>query len=74
MNRRHFILAGSLGMIGAGCVAKTRVETKGVPAGLTAVQERKAMPVFSLPDLDGNIVRSSDLLGNVAILRFWATW
>jgi hypothetical protein len=68
------MLAGSLGMIGAGCAAKTRVETKGAPAGLTAVLERKAMPVFSLPDLDGNIVRSSDLLGNVAILRFWATW
>ena len=74
MNRRHFIVAGSLGMVGAGCAVKTRVETKGAPAGLTAVQERKAMPAFSLPNLDGNIVRSSDLLGNVAILRFWATW
>jgi peroxiredoxin len=38
------------------------------------VQERKAMPAFSLPNLDGKIVRSDDLLGNVVILRFWATW
>ena len=74
MNRRHFIVTGSLGMIGAGCAAKTHIETKGAPVGLTAVQERKAMPAFSLPDLGGNIVRSSDLPGNVAILRFWATW
>ena len=61
-------------MIGAGCAAKNHVETKGAPAGLTALLERKAMPAFSLPDLNGNIVRSSVLLGNVAILRFWATW
>jgi len=74
MNRRHFIVAGSLSMIGAGCVPQTHVETKGAPAGLTALQERKPMPAFSLPDMDGRIVRSSDVLGTVAILRFWATW
>jgi hypothetical protein len=45
-----------------------------LPGGLTAIQERKAMPAFSLADLDGNIVRSGDFLGNVLLLRFWATW
>ena len=74
MNRRHFIVAGSLGIIEAGCTARTSVQTTATPTGLTTLQERKAMPPFSLPDLDGNVVRSSDLLGSVAILRFWATW
>ena len=74
MNRRHFIVAGSLGIIGAGCSAGTNVQTTNAPTGLPAFQDRKAMPPFSLPNLDGNMVRSSDLLGSVAILRFWATW
>jgi AhpC/TSA family len=74
MNRRRFIVAGSLGVLSAGCsVSKSSVQSSG-PAGLTLVQERKAMPGFSLPDLDGHTVRSADLTGNVAILRFWATW
>jgi AhpC/TSA family len=70
MNRREFLVAGSLGVMGAGCT----VQTMTTPTGLTAVQERKAMPAFSLPNLDGQIVRSADLLGNAVILRFWATW
>jgi hypothetical protein len=72
MNRRQFLLTGSLGALGAGCAEQTVTTT--APSGLTAMQERKAMPAFSLPDLDGHIVRSSDLLGNVILLRFWATW
>jgi hypothetical protein len=32
------------------------------------------MPAFSLSDLDGKMVRSGDFLGNVLLLRFWATW
>jgi hypothetical protein len=70
MNRREFLVAGSVGVLGAGCT----VQTMTAPSGLTVVQERKAMPAFGLPDLDGKIVRSGDLLGNVVILRFWATW
>ena len=70
MNRREFLVGGSLGVLGAGCTAQTRT----APSGLIAVQERKAIPAFSLPNLDGKIIRSADLLGNVVILRFWATW
>jgi len=29
---------------------------------------------FTLKDLDGNVLRSSDLRGKVVVLDFWATW
>ena len=29
---------------------------------------------FTLPDLDGNSVRLSDLRGRVVLINFWATW
>jgi len=74
MNRRRFLVTGSLGVLSASCgVQRSSVQTT-APAGLTAVQERKEMPSFALPGLDGNIVRSGDLIGNVSILGFWATW
>ncbi len=74
MNRRRFLVTGSLGVLSAGCNVQRSSVQSAVPAGLTALQERKAMPSFDLPGLDGRIVRSGDLIGNVAILRFWATW
>jgi hypothetical protein len=73
MNRRQFLLAGSITAIGTGCSVPVQ-QARAVATGLIAIQERKAMPAFSLPNLDGNIVRSSDLIGNVVLLRFWATW
>ena len=73
MNRRQF-LVGSVSVMTAGCSAGTTRFERTALTGLTAIQERKAMPAFSLPNVDGNIVQSRDLLGNVAILRFWATW
>ena len=73
MNRRQFLVAGSITAIGTGCSVPVQ-QTRTVPNGLIAIQERKTMPAFSLPNLDGNIVRSGDLLGNVVLLRFWATW
>jgi peroxiredoxin len=38
-------------------------------------QARKPFAVdFTLPDLQGNAVRLSDLRGQVVLLNFWATW
>jgi len=74
MNRRRFLVTGSLGVLSASCSVQRSSVQSTAPAGLIALPERKAMPSFSLPSLDGKIVRSADLIGNVAILRFWATW
>jgi thiol-disulfide isomerase/thioredoxin len=34
----------------------------------------KVVPVWSLTDINGKVIRSTDLKGKVVILDFWATW
>ena len=34
----------------------------------------KEAPAWELKDLEGQVVKSSDFLGKVVILDFWATW
>jgi hypothetical protein len=69
MNRRQFVIAGSFGLAGTAFGQNNRV-----PPGLVPPRQRAPLPAFSLPDVDGRIVRSGDLVGNVLLLRFWATW
>ena len=45
-----------------------------LPKGLAAPGQLTPIPVFELPDPDGNPVRSEDLRGKVMVVRFWATW
>ena len=44
------------------------------PEGLTVSSPSTSMPVFELPDANGETVRSADLRGKVIVVRFWATW
>ena len=44
------------------------------PEGLTAPIPSTSIPVFELPDANGETVRSADLQGKVIVVRFWATW
>src|SRR5207245_6227094 len=37
-------------------------------------QERKPLPEFSLPKLNGQSLRSQQLKDNIVVLDFWATW
>lgn len=39
-----------------------------------AAQEPKPLAEFSLPKLDGQMLRSLDLKENIVVLDFWATW
>jgi len=39
-----------------------------------AAQEPKPLPEFSLPRLNGRMVRSQELKDNIVVLDFWATW
>ncbi len=73
MKRRSFVLAAALSIVGLAYGKPAQIETR-MPPGLHAVHPPTDLPPFSLPDVSGNTVRSSDLLGNVLILRFWATW
>ncbi len=34
----------------------------------------KALPAWSLTDINGKVIHSTDLKGKVVILDFWATW
>jgi len=44
------------------------------PEGLIAPSPSTSMPVFELPDTNGETVRSAALQGKVVVVRFWATW
>ena len=49
-------------------------ESPTLPTGLATPEQSTSMPVFELPDPDGNPVRSADLQGKVVVVRFWASW
>ena len=73
MKRRTFVLAATLSIMLLSYGKPAQTQTR-IPAGLHAIQPPTDLPAFNLPDASGNMVRSSDLVGNVLILRFWATW
>jgi thiol-disulfide isomerase/thioredoxin len=43
-------------------------------AGIPLFERKRPIEDFSLPLLNGNIVRLSSLRGKVVFLNFWATW
>ena len=49
-------------------------EQPNLPEGLTVPSPSTSMPVFELPDANGETVRSVDLQGKVVVVRFWASW
>lgn len=43
-------------------------------AGGPAPKVGEPAPDFTLPDVDGNVVRLSDFRGKTVVMNFWATW
>lgn len=46
----------------------------GACGGKSLVAEGKPAPDFALRDLDGKLVTSESLTGELVVLNFWATW
>src|SRR5262245_8426399 len=80
MLRRHavrlplwlFLLLG--GFLTLSPLSLRAAEQPKPPEGLIASSPSTSMPVFELPDANGETVRSADLQGKVVVVRFWATW
>ncbi len=59
----------------SGCgVEMEREEIGEMEEVVSAEEEWKDAPDFTLPDLEGNSLTLSDFKGRVIILNFWATW
>ena len=77
------VLLGVVALIGAVIVLVQRTDRAPdgaqVGVGTGALDARapakgEPAPDFALPDLDGAVVRLSDLRGKPVLLNFWATW
>ena len=69
---RLFLLLGILLTLSP--LSLRAAEQPNPPEGLIAPSSSTSMPVFELPDANGETVRSADLQGKVVVVRFWATW
>jgi cytochrome oxidase Cu insertion factor (SCO1/SenC/PrrC family) len=69
---RLFLLLGILLTLSP--LSLRAAEQPNLPEGLTVPSSSTSMPVFELPDANGETVRSADLQGKVVVVRFWATW
>ena len=47
---------------------------KAIISNLKEIRMDKPMPAFKLENLDGSVVRSSDLEGKILVIDFFATW
>jgi thiol-disulfide isomerase/thioredoxin len=46
----------------------------GEPVVIRLLEDRKPVPEFTVTDLTGRTMRSSDWAGKVVLINFWATW
>jgi len=67
-----FLLLG--GLLTLNPLGLRAAEQPGPPEGLAAPGSATPMPVFELPDANGETIRSADLQGKVVVVRFWASW
>lgn len=73
------VLGSVLVFAAAGCrPASTGVadadEESGDPVTVRLLENPSDVPAFTVKDLDGKSIRSTDLRGKVVLVNFWATW
>ena len=74
MRRRSFALL-SLVIVGlAGCAQHTTTPVVPKEPAIKPGEIGSRLPEFSVKDLQGHQVSSTDLLGKVVLIDFWATW
>ncbi len=76
MVRRRFYIAAVVLLVVVCLVVYRMASLLGGPAmALPTPQERALFTVdFTLPDVQGNLVRLSDLRGQPVLINIWATW
>jgi len=66
--RRRFLRSvAAVGLVGWNSVCATRADAK-------SLREGEPAPPAALVTLDGQRISTAELLGQVVILKFWATW
>jgi cytochrome c biogenesis protein CcmG, thiol:disulfide interchange protein DsbE len=75
VRRRVYIAAVVLLVVGYLVVHRMASLLGGPALAVPTLQERALFTVdFILPDLEGNVVRLSDLRGRPVLINIWATW
>ena len=67
-----FLLLGVVGFVG--CNAPSASPTQPPHQSVAAGEIGSRLPNFSLTDLEGHPISSSELRGKVVLVDFWATW
>jgi thiol-disulfide isomerase/thioredoxin len=75
MQKTTIILFLLLALVGfAGCNAHSPSPTQPPRQSVAAGEIGSSLPDFSVTDLEGHPVSSSELRGKVVLVDFWATW
>jgi thiol-disulfide isomerase/thioredoxin len=69
-----FILILCSGFVVAGCKKESALEPAAEPSAAAPAFTPRPAPAWALKDFEGNLVHSTNCLGNVVVLDFWATW
>ena len=74
MRRKPLLVLGLAAVGLAGCNQHSASPFPPKEAGVAAEEIGSQLPDFSLKDLQGREISSTDLRGKVVLIDFWATW
>jgi peroxiredoxin len=71
---RLAVLSGLMWALSLGTVACGEPASEDTETASAGSEQNDPAPEFEFADLDGNVVRLSDLRGKTVVIDFWATW